>query len=274
MSDNRFSNGIARNFTQAAYPNLWRGLVGAFDARAGVQGFGLKNLAIGRGEFCELKRDLDLWEAHGYGIKGYIDLGTDSTHQVRMESKMTVAPTDPLGLGGKNGTIMVRVRLDSIASFNGLVSKVDGNSSANGYNFLLDGAAPPKISLGMAGATSLSASSSTPVQEWFTAAAAWDGTTWRIYLNGALDNSAARTNRPPSGNTTNFALGTLAHAISNDMLGLFQYAYLWNRCLRPSEIMQVHAGASPLIKKNEDDQYHSLPFERPVPIDGMFFGAI
>ena len=77
---------------------------------------------------------------------------------------------------------------------------------------------------------------------WYHAAATYDGTTWRLYLNGNLETTlAVGAFSPRSDTTQHAALGTMLETDGTSTNGFFQgtldEARVWNRALSQAELL-------------------------------------
>jgi hypothetical protein len=85
------------------------------------------------------------------------------------------------------------------------------------------------------GYTAVSAVGSVEINTWQHVTGTWDGTTMRIYVNGVLTNSAAKTGTIPS-KTTSFSIGS---NFSERFDGDIDEVRLWNKALSAIDIMNT-----------------------------------
>lgn len=86
-----------------------------------------------------------------------------------------------------------------------------------------------------------------PINEWSHLAGTWDGTTLKLYINGALEAQNAPHERPtPS--TCDFFIGGIWNSCSSYTGQFFQGSIdevsLYNRALLPEEILAIYAAGS------------------------------
>ncbi len=82
----------------------------------------------------------------------------------------------------------------------------------------------------------------TPITDntWHHAAATYDGTTWKLYLDGKLENTVAANAAPRSDTTQQAALGTMLNTtggMNGFFRGVLDESRVWNRALTQTEIL-------------------------------------
>jgi hypothetical protein len=97
-----------------------------------------------------------------------------------------------------------------------------------------------------------------------------DGTTARLYLDGAQDASAAVGTTGGTNATAKLNIGRRDDG-TNSMRGTFFLAGLWSRCLLPSEVRQLAGDPMRLLRRDRslDLRQLGLPFDRTLPPDNV-----
>lgn len=267
MSRIDYTNGIARNFSQSAYPNLWRGLVGAFDAGVKMQGLGLQNFALKKRVATRATSAGGLTAANFRN--GFVEFQDSTQDYLDIGS---LAADDPLRTSGKPFSCVFKLHRFGTGVDEYIFSTTTGGAAAGGVNVGISGGAggsnqTPQFGIG---GTTLSASGQIfDTAGPHTCAMVADGTNWKIYFDGQLDTSSANSGLPPS-NTSAARIGSLAW-IAIPMAARFYWMYIYDRALTAREVMLFHQGASPLIKKNHSDEIGKSVAAAPAAGGGEAF---
>jgi hypothetical protein len=156
------------------------------------------------------------------GANDVVDLGagltTYFTGRTQVSIQAWVRPETNAGLG----TIVGNYNYPSNINAMQMMLRRDG---AN-YTFWLDSGS---------GYTAVTAVGSVAINTWQHVTGTWDGTTMRIYVNGVLTNSAAKTGTIPS-KTTSFSIGS---NFSERFDGDIDEVRLWNKALSAIDIMNT-----------------------------------
>lgn len=228
-----FKQGFARSAAESKYPDLWRGLVGAWVANLGCTGIttlhdvsGSRNNGTLNGSMTQ-----DDWVIgrNGYaldfdGTNDYVDLGNDTTLQVNTQT-----------LCGWVKTTDVGYYFASRASGNG-----GGNIFINSkVNFVI-------------GATNSSATSSTSVDdgEWHYICVTFDDDTnvVNFYLDGSADGTA--TNTATINHSFNKLIGKRGSdtSASHRLDGLIDNVCIYNRALTSQEFKFLYENPMALFQ--------------------------
>lgn len=237
-----FQYGLARSRGESMYPEMWNGLVGIWVPAIGHQGIttlrdwspfknngtltgGMDNSdwVIGRNGYA---LDFD-------GTNDYIDIGTPAVLNL-----LTAL------------SVLAWVRVPTVG--------VDRNVASKGYNgtstqwFMKTTTAGGKITVGtFTSPTTFGAESVKTLTSdtWTHLAGTYDGTTWRIYWDGVLDNSNAV--QGPTETTEKVVIGAVTNVGTAIQFwtGQIDDVRIYNRALTFVEVMQTYLGASPLQLK-------------------------
>lgn len=153
------------------------------------------------------------------GVDDVINLGpaltTYFTGRTQVSLQAWVRPETNAGLG----TIVGNYNYPSNINALQMMLRRDG---AN-YTFWIDGGS---------GYSAVSAVGSVVINTWQHITGTWDGTTMRIYVNGVLANSSAKTGTIPS-KTTSFSIGS---NFSERFDGDIDEVRIWNKALTATDI--------------------------------------
>ena len=156
------------------------------------------------------------------GVDDVVDLGlgltTYFTGRTQVSIQAWVRPETNTGLGTIVGNYNYPTNVDQMQ----MLLRRDGSN----YSFWLDSGS---------GYTSISAVGSVILNTWQHVTGTWDGTTMRIYIDGVLANSSAKTGTIPS-KTTSFSIGSnSAERFDGDI----DEVKLWNIALTATDIMNT-----------------------------------
>ena len=137
---------------------------------------------------------------------------------------------------GNTGTIGVWVRLDTVGRWHGVLAKGNANNDAvHNYALEITDTNAIRCILGNGTSFQLLDSTSNMVANQFThLACTWDGTTVRLYINGALSNSATRV-VTPVGNTSSLFVGQFG-GNSDRLDGTIDEMRVYNQALTQAQI--------------------------------------
>lgn len=156
------------------------------------------------------------------GANDVVNLGagltTYFTGRTQVSIQAWVRPETNTGLGTIVGNYNYPSNINAMQM---MLRRDNGN-----YAFYLDSGS---------GYTSVSAVGSVVVNTWQHVTGTWDGTTMRIYVNGVLANSSAKTGTIPS-KTTSFSIGS---NFSERFDGDIDEVRLWNIALSTIDIMNT-----------------------------------
>lgn len=236
-----FVQSLARNASESAYPNLWRGLIGVWNPQVGIQGQKLFDFA--RGNIGTLTNG-PTWTPGRTGTTITFDGSNDH-----------VLLTRSVVAGLTNVTVMCWIRPTATAASKGIyfektnsggVTRLGLNQITNGTGLIQFGGRVNDGG-GFQGKTTTTAPA---LNVWTHVCGVWDGQTpavW-IYLNGEL---AATTGTPTAGaiaSTTSPTVAIGATLTAGEYFaGNISDLRIYGRILSAPEIMQSYMGASPLV---------------------------
>lgn len=122
-----------------------------------------------------------------------------------------------------------------------------GTSNFIGYNLEIDTASGGvyKVRLDLSDKQNVYGTSTIGSNQWYHIAATFDGTTVKIYVNGALQTSTAQT-YIPTFNTTTARAGNANSNEDLPMNGYIDELGVWNRALTYTEISTLYNGGTGL----------------------------
>ncbi|MCW1147106.1 LamG-like jellyroll fold domain-containing protein, partial [Flavobacterium lacisediminis] len=156
------------------------------------------------------------------GIDDVVDLGSGLTTYFTGKTKVTIQAWVRSETNSGLGTIVGNYNYPTNNNSMQMMLRRDG---AN-YAFWLDSGS---------GYTSVSAVGSVVLNTWQHVTGTWDGTTMRIYIDGVLANSSAKTGVIPS-RTTSFSIGSNT---SERFDGDIDEVRLWDMALTATDIMNT-----------------------------------
>ena len=217
-------NEITRNASQARYPHLWQGLVGAWYPSLGIQGRQLLDVS-GHGNNGTLVADTHyIVDKYGYvldfdGTADSISISNNLTSITTGSVKCTAKiDTDNRGmLWSKyiNGDNLI------VLEYNSATDKIE-------FDFWFEGArrtqlVGPVVSLGV----------------WYDVVLTWDTSAICLYVDGVLVASDTAVTYWPSDISANDVFGTFGGG-SRDLDGKMSRMVIYNRALTPSEIQLLY----------------------------------
>jgi hypothetical protein len=107
-------------------------------------------------------------------------------------------------------------------------------------------------------------SDSLTINEWHHIVATYDGTTQKLYINGALDQSATTSKEIDT--TTNAKIGIVAYIDAAAFLGKIDELAIWDRALTAAEVTEIYRikyGAN-LVQNGRFDELGSELIPQPV----------
>lgn len=244
-----FSQGIARNASESAYPNLWRGLVGHWCPSAGCTGQRLVDFARGNDA---LLVNGPKWSAGRRGLS----LAFDGVDDYAVSSAFN-------GLRGDGTTVCCWVRAASAASGVEIVSQyaTTPSSGVRAFEMWLPGAGVMEFYVYTSGGLASSRRSSVAVADgsWrHVAVIHVSGARMDIYVDGKLANGALSGAIPVWSITSTpiwigaYNNGSVGSPTPSGLLsGAIDDIRIYNRALSPAEIMQSYMGANPLTRKED-----------------------
>ncbi|MGH7391483.1 MAG: PQQ-dependent sugar dehydrogenase, partial [Candidatus Rokuibacteriota bacterium] len=164
------------------------------------------------------------WTAEGLAFDGVDDFAT--------------VPDSPTLDLGAVGAIAVRVRLDSVGRWNGVIAKGSANSDpAHNYALEVVDINLARCILGNGTSSLLVDSSITVVAgRFYHLACVWNGTTVSLYIDGELSNSVTQT-LTPAGNTAPLSIGQFG-GNSDRLHGTTDEVRIYSRALTQAEVQQ------------------------------------
>ena len=238
-----FSTGYAKNASESANPNLWKGLVGAWMPSFGVTGGTLKDVSGNGndGTLTFMQPNGWEWTKNGSSLKfdggnDYVDINPDHANsaigsQVSIEALVFPRQINHYRvIGGGQDTTFIRYS----CSFN-------VGALSNQFGFDLEATS---------GQVRLFTSASSYLNKWSHLVGTYDGNTARLYLNGRYKAGSSAT----SGNVVDFDGIVLGRDINLSagrvFYGFMSLFRIYNRALSPSEIKQLYLNpAAPFQKK-------------------------
>jgi len=229
-----YTQGFARSAAESAYPNLWRGLVGAWLPSLGPTGATLRDVS-GRGNHGTLT-SMDPATDWVMTEKGWAVNFPDATDYV--------AIGNPVSLQMPTGGLSVFAWINTPTSENGQGIVNKGAIFASGLNYglgILSNNLYWQSRTASAGIWTFGTSFTT-TNAWAFVGGTWDGTASaggaRIWVNGQQKNQATPSATTiETGADLRFGLGTLG---TFDFEGMMGPVFIYNRALSPNEIQQLY----------------------------------
>lgn len=240
-----FSTGYARNASESANPNLWKGLVGAWMPSFGVTGDTLRDVSGNGNDGALTNMQPNGWESTKNGsslqfdaFNDYVDINPDHANsaignQVSIEALVFPRQTNAYRvIGGGQDNTGTRYS----CSFN-------VGALTNQFGFDLEAAS---------GQVRLFTSASNYLNKWAHLFGTYDGNTARLYLNGRYKAGSSAT----SGNVVDFDGIVLGRDINLSagrvFYGSMSLFRIYNRALSPTEIKQLYLNpAAPFERKQQ-----------------------
>lgn len=217
------TSSYARNASEARYPALWRNLEGLWDFGAGYQGAS--------------PRDFSGFNRHGTVSGGFgSNITWVTTERGRAIQSSASATSDRITIPSlTTGTVWT---WETLIKINALTDSWEQLFGGGGIGIFLRTSGLFRIEAG----TGLYSNNTLSAGPWYHLAATSDGSTLRIYFNAKEDANGA------AGSPTFNATDLLNNASSETFDGVCCYQRFWKRCLTPSEVSALYAGASPLMR--------------------------
>jgi hypothetical protein len=89
--------------------------------------------------------------------------------------------------------------------------------------------------------------STIPTDKWTMITSSWDGSVWRVYVNGELESTSAPTTRKPDWTGGEFSIGSLSADISYGFTGDIDDVVIYKRLLADNEVAEMYLPASEKI---------------------------
>jgi hypothetical protein len=248
--------GFARNITEAKYPQLWRGLMGAWAPVLGKTGSTLYDISgyNNHGRFVSTDSSTAWQIDNGQQTIGF----TGSSQYITCGRQQWLENTNKF-------TMMFWFRRLTANALVYLSKTSNPGSTSNRICFELysDG----QLYFEPTGGTSYGYMASKDTN-WHHAALVFDGTTatnatrCKIFLDGqqrTLSFVGTIGSATPSGATANFEIGRLFEASNFYTIGKFNNVRLYNRALMPQEILQDYRlGLTGWLMRNKQRYWYHL----------------
>jgi len=259
-----FKTGYARNASESANPNLWKGLVGAWMPSFGVTGETLKDVS-GNGNDGTLT-NMDAasdWVATSKGLGLEFGVSTYENVSVRTEALSTDA-----------GSFFCWYKRTSVIPNNRDAMIFSGYTSSSVRNFLevqtyvrLNG--QPRVTTGFnSGITGNGVlGPAVYLNQWMHLGYSWsDGEPATLWVNGRL---YAQTSNlfVDYGNYSSFKIGNYGFSANLSAGGVIVDAFSYNRALSPSEIKQLYRNPSAPFEMKDTFAAYKEPLP---PVKGLF----
>lgn len=159
------------------------------------------------------------------GSSDYVDCGTDTSLDI----------TDAI-------TLEAWIKLDVLGTESTILSKI--TSDISGYSLVVSGSTN-KIILRINELTPEHLQSDTVLvaEKWYHVVGTWDGSDFRIYLNGGTDGNTTTTGTHVA-SATLFSIGSY-RGTGNWFNGKIDDVRIWNRALSLEEITDCYIGTAP-----------------------------
>ncbi len=230
-----FSTGYAKNASESANPNLWKGLVGAWMPSFGVTGNTLKDVS-GNGNDGTLTATS--WVVSGgskslsyNGVSSKTEIQPDSIFENQKMSACIWFKPDTVGTNNSHTHLFFKKKTTlPLTTFGLWLSKT-------------------RNIFGGFGGGHESTGSQVPLNKWTFAVMSYDGSHRSIFLNGSLDVEAADTfSIQYDSNPIQIGFGDY----NLEFDGSVGSASIYNRALSPTEIKQLYLNPSaPFLRKQQ-----------------------
>ena len=243
-----FSTGYAKNASESANPNLWKGLVGAWMPSFGVTGNTLKDVSGNGNDGTLTNMDAATdWVGTSKGLaldfdgdNDYIELGS-------------ISANNPLTLdGNRGGTIVCNALTRSGDPFQRLFDKSTAGTAINGYNLCLDN------NYGLHGSINgrwAYTGKTYNYNQSYQFAWSFIGDDWKYYQDAEILPHTIFTGPLWSDVpqvTTNARIGSWNHSTGRELKGNVSSLLIYNRALSPTEIKQLYLNpAAPFLRKQQ-----------------------
>jgi hypothetical protein len=161
-------------------------------------------------------------------------------------------PTTSVG-GRSAGSFSAWVFIKSFPRNNSIIAS-QGGSDCTHFFFAVnpDSRMGTHMCGGVGGTRYLNGNPVVPINAWAMVTFTWDGSSWRLYVNGALDTNTPAINYPVA-NSDTFKLGRHEHGTGPFYFdGLMDEVRIYNRALSASDVQQLYglAAQSPTISSS------------------------
>lgn len=245
-----YATGYARNASESANPNLWKGLVGAWMPSFGVTGGTLKDVSGNGNDGTLTNMDAATdWVGTSKGLA----LDLDALQQ-RIEGDTSYQFNSSV-------TICATIKWQSVSYYPRVFDFSDGLSSlqlvwdfgSGGNNRLKTKDTRWQVDAPSYQSTSFG-SSPPLVGKWYTYAALFDSTNQinRLYVNSIKQSSSASGNVGSASSSQNFKLGIRRDNNNvTDADAEYLAVSIYNRALSPSEIKQLYLNPSAPFERKQ-----------------------
>lgn len=240
-----WKQGFARSRAESDCPGLWKGLIGAWLPALGPTGSVLRDISIAKnnGDLADMDPSSNwvlgdrLAGGHALDFDGdndYVDLGSLPVgHKLNiLTGELTVAFSFRAATGAPD-------------TFQRIFSHSDGGGGANGWDVVI-GAGGSYARAVLLYVTNLAVRSNSYVYtegEWCQVVVRYSrpsasGAEGSIWVNGK-DETYQVYNYSFSDNALDARIGTWCHDTGREFKGQLAHLMIWDRCLAPSEVLQV-----------------------------------
>jgi len=245
-----FSTGYAKNASESAHPNLWKGLVGAWMPSFGVTGGTLKDVSWNGNDGTLTNMDAASdWVATAKGlaldfnaslqrVEGETSYQFNSSVTICATIKWKSASNYPRVFDFSDGLSSLQLVWDFGTGGNNRLKTKDDRWQVNApyYQSTSFGSSPPLVG------------------KWYTYAALFDSTNQinRLYVNSIEQSSSASGNVGSASSSQNFKLAIRRDNNSvTDADAEYLAVSIYNRALCPTEIKQLHLNPSAAFKRKQ-----------------------
>jgi glucose/arabinose dehydrogenase len=137
---------------------------------------------------------------------------------------------------GNTGTIEAWIKATNIGKWQSVIAKGNANAT-NGHNYSMEITPGNVVECGVSNGSigkTMDSSTSLASGQFYHLACTWDGSTFKVYINGVLDNSSSQT-FAPAGNTSPLYIGQYGGS-ADRFDGIIDEVRLYNRALSAAEI--------------------------------------
>lgn len=248
MNEYGFNQGIARNSSQSAYPNLWRGLVGLWCPSVGIQGQRLVDFSPYRQDATMLNGPTWYPGRRGYALSldGTNDYATIPSGRINTALPSTICAWINYNTSARMTLFSAGDQGQSVTPWFGVeVNHFEGGANSFGLRYVSGGAS----TFSNAYSTGLTQGARQHIAMVRTGTSNAD---MSFYLNGRslTVTSAFQASAVPANATATPAL--FARVVSGvpgqlTFSGLADDIRFYNRALSAQEIIRIYSGASPLV---------------------------
>ena len=241
-----FSTGYAKNPSESANPNLWKGLVGAWMPSFGVTGGTLKDVSGNGNDGALTNMDAATdWVATSKGlaldfdgVNDYVDCGSDSKFELT-----------------ESFSLECWAKTKGVSNVRTIAGNIDTTSDNCNYRIALTNSNSLAVGQFTSAGSFKNVSIAGPLNNtWNHYVLTWDNASLTIYLNTA-SSSANYSGLTPDTNFTKFYVGRFTSGVgtANDFWnGQLFSVRVYDRALSPSEIKQLYLNPSaPFLRKQQ-----------------------